>query len=258
MTNAERAPSLVDATDDSPQSMKRVAVASFIGTVIEFYDFGIYGTAAALVFPHVFFPALGPAAGAVASFATFGVAFGARPFGSLLFGHFGDRLGRKRTLIATLLLMGVATLLVGLMPTADRIGAWAPLLIVVLRILQGLAAGGEFAGAVLFASENAPKAKRGFWAMFPSFGGGGAILLANGVFFLTSASMSDKALVDWGWRIPFIGSIILVAVGLWVRLKTEETPSSSTRSRAPVPTDSPSSRRSRVSRGRSYSPPAPR
>jgi MFS family permease len=225
MTNAEKARSSVaDDTGGDSRRMRRVAVASFIGTVIEFYDFGIYGTAAALVFPHVFFPALGPAAGAVASFATFGVAFGARPFGSILFGHFGDRLGRKRTLIATMLLMGVATLLVGLMPTANQIGVWAPILIVVLRILQGLAAGGEFAGAVLFASEHAPKESRGFWAMFPSFGGGGAILLANGTFFLTSASMSNKDLVDWGWRIPFLCSIVLVVVGLWVRLQTEETP----------------------------------
>jgi len=204
--------------------MRRVAFASFIGTVVEFYDFTMYGIAAALVFPHIFFPALGPVAGTVASFATFGVAFVARPFGSVLFGHFGDRLGRKRTLIATLLLMGTATILVGLMPTASSIGVAAPVCIVVLRILQGLAAGGEWAGAVLFAAENAPKARRGFWAMFPGFGGGAATVLSNGTFFLVSLGVSAATFISWGWRIPFLSSILLVAIGLWVRLKIDETP----------------------------------
>ncbi|MFB4426343.1 MFS transporter [Streptomyces sp. QL37] len=208
----------------SPPGMGRVATASFIGTVIEFYDFGIYGTAAALVFPEVFFPALGPAAGITASFAALGVAFVARPFGSLLFGHFGDRLGRKKTLIATMLLMGVSTILVGCMPTADQIGVAAPVLIVVLRVLQGLAAGGEFAGAVLFSSEHAPKGKRGFWAMFPNFGGGGAITLANLTFLLTTVFMSDETFLSWGWRVPFLASFLLVLVGLWIRLRIDETP----------------------------------
>jgi len=144
-----------------PAGMRRIAVASAVGTMCEFYDFNIYGTAAALVFPHIFFPALGTAAGTAASFATLGVAFVARPFGSILFGHFGDRLGRKKTLIATLLTMGIATLLVGVMPTAAQIGVAAPILVVALRILQGLAAGGEYAGGVLFGAENAPKARRG-------------------------------------------------------------------------------------------------
>ncbi|WP_327672741.1 MULTISPECIES: MFS transporter [unclassified Streptomyces] len=204
--------------------MRRVATASFIGTVIEFYDFGIYGTAAALVFPKVFFPALGEAAGITASFAALGVAFLARPFGSILFGHFGDRLGRKKTLIATMLLMGISTILVGLMPTAAQIGVVAPILIIVLRVLQGLAAGGEFAGAVLFSSEHAPKGKRGFWAMFPSLGGGGAIVLANATFFLTSILMSEDTFVSWGWRVPFLASFLLVLFGLWVRLRIAETP----------------------------------
>ncbi|MGP3756831.1 MFS transporter [Streptomyces sp. BpilaLS-43] len=207
-----------------PPGMGRVATASFIGTVIEFYDFGIYGTAAALVFPEVFFPALGQAAGVTASFAALGVAFVARPFGSLLFGHFGDRLGRKKTLIATMLLMGVSTILVGCMPTADQIGVVAPILIVVLRVLQGLAAGGEFAGAVLFSSEHAPKGKRGFWAMFPNFGGGAAITLANLTFLLTTLFMSDDTFISWGWRIPFLASFLLVLVGLWIRLRIDETP----------------------------------
>jgi MFS family permease len=204
--------------------MRRVAIASFIGTVIEFYDFGIYGTAAALVFPHLFFPALGQAAGTVASFATLGVAFVARPFGSILFGHFGDRYGRKKTLIATMLLMGTATILVGLMPTANQIGVAAPVLIITIRVLQGLAAGGEFAGAVLFSSEHAPKGKRGIWSMFPSFGGGAAIVLANATFFATSVLMSNATFIDWGWRVPFLSSFVLVLVGLWVRLRIEETP----------------------------------
>ena len=163
-----------DTSTTKPADMRRVAIAGFIGTMIEFYDFLIYATAAALVFPHVFFPALGPAAGTLASFATFGVAFVARPFGAALFGHFGDRLGRKKSLIATLLLMGIATILIGLLPTSDQIGVAAPFILVTLRIMQGLAAGGEWASAVMFTSEHAPKAKRGFWAMFPVIGGGAA------------------------------------------------------------------------------------
>ena len=228
MTHTQEPPTArpTGAVDEAspPPKMKRVAAASFIGTVIEFYDFGIYGTAAALVFPQIFFPALGPAAGTVASFAALGVAFVARPFGSIIFGHLGDRLGRKKTLIATMLLMGLSTILVGLMPTAASIGVLAPILIVVLRVLQGLAAGGEFAGAVLFSSENSPKGKRGFWAMMPSLGGGGAILLANLTFFLTSILMSSETFVSYGWRIPFLASFLLVIFGLWVRLSIEETP----------------------------------
>ncbi|OZF25699.1 MFS transporter [Rhodococcus sp. 14-2496-1d] len=206
-----------------PRRMKRIAFASFIGTLVEFYDFVIYSTAAALVFPQVFFPALGAAAGTVASFATFGVAFVARPFGSILFGHFGDRLGRKKTLIATLLLMGIATGLVGLMPTADKIGVIAPIMIVLLRVLQGLAAGGEWAGAVLFASENSPKAKRGVWAAVPLLGACAAIILANATFLVSGLSMTNETFVSWGWRIPFLASIVLVGIGLWVRLTIEET-----------------------------------
>ncbi|WP_326761716.1 MHS family MFS transporter [Streptomyces phaeochromogenes] len=204
--------------------MRRVATASFVGTVIEFYDFGIYGTAAALVFPQIFFPALGQAEGTIASFATYGVAFVARPFGSILFGHFGDRLGRKKSLIATMLLMGVATILVGCMPTATQIGVAAPIMIVMLRVLQGLAAGGEFAGAVLFSSEHAPQGKRGFWSSFANLGGGAAIILANGTFFLTAVFMSDSTFTSWGWRIPFLSSFLLVIFGLWVRLRMDETP----------------------------------
>ncbi|MEU6644087.1 MFS transporter [Saccharomonospora sp. NPDC046836] len=205
-------------------SMPRIAIASFTGSVIEFYDFFIYGIAAALVFPHIFFPALGSAAGTVASFATLGVAFVARPIGSILFGHFGDRLGRKKTLVTTLLMMGIATVLVGLMPTAGQIGVVAPICLVVLRIVQGLAAGGEWAGAVLFAAENAPREKRGFWAMFPSLGGGAALVLGNATFLLTGLGMSNETFMSWGWRIPFVASAVLIVVGLWIRLRIDETP----------------------------------
>jgi MFS family permease len=215
-----------DATDDPEPaySMRRVAWASGIGSVIEFYDFVIYGFAAALVFPTVFFPALGAAGGTVATFATLGVAFVARPFGSVLFGHFGDRVGRKKTLIVTLLLMGLATLLIGLMPTAAQIGVIAPILIVVMRILQGLAAGGEWAGAVLYASEHAPKSKRGFWAMIPAAAGASTVALAPVTFLITGWSMSDEAFLSYGWRIPFLASFLLVAVGLYIRLTMDETP----------------------------------
>lgn len=206
------------------QTNRRVAFAGLIGTMIEMFDFMIYGTAAALVFPHIFFPALGTAAGVAASFATFGVAFVARPVGGLIFGHFGDRLGRKTTLVTTLLLMGIATVLVGLMPTAEQIGVAAPLCLVLLRIVQGVAAGGEWAGATLFVAEYAPKENRGFWTMIPLLGGNIAFTLANGTFLLTGVGMSDETFLSWGWRIPFLSSIVLVAVGLWVRLKIDETP----------------------------------
>lgn len=211
------------ATTTAPK-MRKVALASFMGTVIEFYDFGIYATAAALVFAHAFFPALGQQAGTVVSYATLGVAFVARPLGSILFGHFGDRLGRKRTLIYTMSLMGLATVLIGLLPTAATIGAVAPIILVVLRIAQGVAAGGEWAGAALFTSEHAPKERRGFWAMFTNLGGAFANILALGTFLLTGLYMSDETFAAWGWRLPFLISIVLVAVGLYVRLRIEETP----------------------------------
>ncbi|WP_067584975.1 MULTISPECIES: MFS transporter [Amycolatopsis] len=204
--------------------MRRVALASFMGTVIEFYDFGIYATAAALVFAGAFFPALGEHAGSVVSYATLGVAFVARPLGSIVFGHFGDRLGRKRTLIATMSIMGLSTVVIGLLPTAATIGVVAPIALVVLRIAQGLAAGGEWAGAALFTSEHSPKGRRGFWAMFTNLGGAFANILALGTFLVTGLFMSDATFAAWGWRLPFLISIVLVLVGLYVRLRIEETP----------------------------------
>ncbi|TDV46057.1 MFS transporter [Actinophytocola oryzae] len=206
--------------------MRRIAVASCVGTTIEFYDFFIYGTAAALVFPTVFFPALGPAAGAVASFATFAVAFVARPVGAVLFGHFGDRVGRKRTLISTLLLMGIATTLIGLLPSASAIGVAAPVILVALRFTQGLAVGGEWAGASLLTAEYAPPGQRGRYATFPQIGAFLAFGMASVTFLVTGLVMgdTDAAFVDYGWRIPFVLSALLVVVGLYVRLRIEETP----------------------------------
>ena len=206
--------------------LRRVAIASCAGTTIEFYDFFIYGTAAALVFPKIFFPALGPAAGTIASFATFAVAFVARPLGAILFGHFGDRLGRKNTLIATLMLMGFATVVIGLLPGAATLGVAAPILLVALRFLQGLAVGGEWAGATLLAAEYAPPTKRGLYAVFPQLGPAFAFALSSATFLAVNLVMGDSnpAFLDWGWRIPFLLSIVLVGVGLWVRLTIEETP----------------------------------
>lgn len=206
--------------------MRRIAIASCVGTTIEFYDFFIYGTAAALVFPKVFFPALGPAAAAVASFATFAVAFVARPVGAVLFGHFGDRVGRKRTLISTLLLMGIATTLIGLLPGASTIGVAAPIILVVLRFAQGIAVGGEWAGASLLTAEYAPPGERGRYATYPQLGAFLAFGLSSVTFLVTGLLMGDKdaAFLDYGWRIPFVLSSLLIVIGLYVRLRIEETP----------------------------------
>ncbi|MBP1162698.1 metabolite-proton symporter [Rhodococcus sp. PvR044] len=207
-------------------SVRRVAIASCIGTTIEFYDFFIYGTAAALVFPKVFFPALGSTAGTVASFATFAVAFIARPVGAMLFGHYGDRIGRKKTLISTLLLMGISTLLIGLLPSASTIGVAAPLILVLLRFGQGFAVGGEWAGATLLTAEYAPPGKRGLYAMFPQLGPAIAFILSSSTFLITGAVLGDsnEAFLTWGWRVPFLFSIVLVGIGLYMRLAIEETP----------------------------------
>lgn len=209
-----------------PSTLRRVAFASGVGTTIEFYDFFIYGTAAALVFPKIFFPALGATAGTVASFATFAVAFIARPVGALFFGHFGDRIGRKRTLVVTLLVMGISTVIIGLLPGAATIGVAAPIALVVLRFAQGFAVGGEWAGAVLLTAEYAPPGKRGLYAIFPQLGAPVAFALASATFLVTSLTLgdTDQVFLDYGWRIPFLLSILLVAAGLYVRLKISETP----------------------------------
>ncbi|MCK9793017.1 MHS family MFS transporter [Isoptericola sp. 4D.3] len=207
-------------------SRGRVIVASLIGTSIEFYDFYAYATAASLVFPALFFPNQDGTTALLASFAAFGVAFVARPVGSVLFGHFGDRVGRKATLVASLLTMGVATVVIGLIPAATTPG-WAvlaPLVLVLCRFCQGLGLGGEWGGAALLATENAPAGKRAVWGTFPQLGAPIGFILANLVFIGLSQSLTEAQFTSWGWRVPFLASAVLVIVGLWVRLKLIETP----------------------------------
>ena len=201
----------------------KVAIASMVGTAIEFYDFYIYATAAALVIGPVFFPQSSGTAQMLASFLTFGIAFIARPLGSALFGHFGDRIGRKSTLVASLLLMGLSTVAIGLLPNYQSIGLWAPLLLCIFRIGQGLGLGGEWGGAALVATENAPDGKRAWFGTFPQLGAPLGLLLANGAFFAVSSSFGPEALVEWAWRIPFVASIVMVAVGLYMRLTLHES-----------------------------------
>ena len=205
-------------------SPRQVLFASLIGTAIEFFDFYIYATAAVLVFPKLFFPASDPATATLSSLATFGIAFLARPIGSALFGHFGDRIGRKATLVAALLTMGVSTVLIGLLPTYGTIGLAAPVLLSLCRLGQGLGLGGEWGGAVLLATENAPPGKRAWYGMFPQLGAPLGFLFSGGVFVLLSRWLSDEQFFTFGWRIPFLASAVLVAVGLYVRLTIGETP----------------------------------
>lgn len=220
--------------------MGRVAVASFIGTAIEFYDFYLYATAAALVINDQFFPNLGETIGRLASFSTFAVAFIARPLGSLLFGHFGDRLGRKSMLVASLLTMGVSTVAIGALPGYGSIGLLAPVLLVVLRLLQGIGLGGEWGGAALLAVEHAPGRRRGWYGMYPQLGPAIGFFLASGGFLLLTATMPQQSFNDWGWRLPFLASALLVLIGLFVRLRIVETPQfakvldEGTRSRLPL------------------------
>jgi MFS transporter, MHS family, shikimate and dehydroshikimate transport protein len=204
-------------------AIRKVALASLIGTTIEWYDFFIYGTAAALVFPALFFPEFSETAGTLAAFATFGVGFFARPVGGIVFGHFGDRIGRKTMLVLTLTIMGVATTLIGLLPTYAAIGVAAPLLLVVLRFCQGLGVGGEWGGAVLMAVEHSPAEKRGFFGSWPQMGVPAGLILSN-LSFLAVASLPEEQFTAWGWRIPFLLSIALVAVGLFIRLRIMESP----------------------------------
>jgi len=214
-------------------------VASFIGTTIEWYDFFIYTTAAALIFPQLFFPSFEPLAGTLASFATYAVGFLARPLGGVIFGHYGDKIGRKAMLVTTLLIMGIATFLVGLLPTYETIGIWAPILLVVLRLLQGLGLGGEWGGAVLMAVEHSPDDKRGLNGSWPQMGVPAGLVLGTGAFAAVSA-ISGDAFVTWGWRVPFLLSILLIALGLYIRLAIYESPAfsrvreSGTEARMPI------------------------
>lgn len=205
-------------------SPTRVATASFIGTAIEFYDFYVYATAAALVIGPVFFPQGQATAQMLSAFITFGIAFVARPIGSALFGHFGDRVGRKSTLVASLLLMGICTTLIGVLPGHSSIGNWAPVLLCLLRFGQGLGLGGEWGGAALLATENAPPGKRAWYGMFPQLGPSIGFLAANGLFLSLALGLSDEQFRAWGWRLPFLLSAVLVVLGLYVRLKLAETP----------------------------------
>ncbi|MFE6618591.1 MFS transporter [Streptomyces sp. NPDC057740] len=205
-------------------SMLRLAAASLAGTAIEFYDFFVYGTAAALVLGPLFFPTFSPVAGTLAAFATFGVGFVARPLGSVLFGHIGDRRGRRPVLVASLLLTGASTVAVGCVPTYDTIGVTAPLLLLVLRFLQGLGLGGEWAGAVLLTVEHAPAGRRGLWSSFPQVGPALGFLLANGVVLGLSATLSEAQFAAWGWRVPFWAAGVLALIGLWLRSSLAESP----------------------------------
>lgn len=202
----------------------KVLFASLIGTTIEYFDFYIFGTAAVLVFPKLFFPSSDPTTATLQSLATFGLAFVARPIGSALFGHFGDRIGRKATLVAALLTMGLSTVLIGLLPSFASIGIAAPLLLAVLRFGQGLGLGGEWGGAILLATENAPPGKRAWYGMFPQLGAPVGFLLSGSAFLLLTTQLPESEFLDWGWRIPFVSSALLVLVGLYVRLNITETP----------------------------------
>ncbi|MFC4585143.1 MFS transporter [Sphaerisporangium corydalis] len=210
-------------TMDRRSQVRRAALASVVGTAIEWYDFFLYGTAAAIVFPQVFFPESSEYAGTLSSFATYAVGFAARPVGAAIFGHWGDRIGRKATLIVTLVLMGVSSALIGVLPGTASIGVAAPILLVLLRILQGIAVGGEWSGSVLLSMEWGDQRRRGLMASWPQTGVPIGLILGTGMMSLLATSGGDT-FVEWGWRVPFLASVVLVAVGLWVRLRVMETP----------------------------------
>jgi len=220
--------------------VRRVIIASLIGTSLEWYDFFIYGTAAALVFNKLFFPSFEPLVGTLLAFATYAVGFIARPVGGVIFGHYGDKLGRKKVLVVTLLLMGIATFAIGLLPTHESIGVWAPILLVSLRFLQGLGLGGEWGGAVLMTLESGHATRRGLNASWPQVGVPIGLLLANGVLSLMGSLTSESAFLSWGWRVPFLLSGVLVLVGLWIRITIAESPlftevvAGDTKAKAPI------------------------
>jgi MHS family shikimate/dehydroshikimate transporter-like MFS transporter len=217
MTEAARHPRGTDP-------IRPVILASFIGTTIEWYDFFLYGTAAALVFNKLFFPTLDPLAGTLSAYGTFAVGFVARPVGGAIFGHYGDRLGRKAMLVWSLMIMGVATALIGFLPTYATIGVWAPVLLVAVRFVQGIGIGGEWGGAVLMAVEHSREGKRGLHGSWPQMGVPAGLLLSTGVFAFFSSRLSEAEFLAWGWRVPFLLSTLLIAIGLFVRLRLLETP----------------------------------
>ena len=203
--------------------LRRVVLASLIGTTVEWYDFFLYGSAAALIFNKLFFPELDPLSGTLAAFATYALGFFARPVGGIVFGHFGDRIGRKRLLMLSLVLMGLATAAIGLLPTYKQIGVWAPIALTALRLIQGFAVGGEWGGAVLLAAEHGDARRRGFWASWPQAGVPAGNLLAAGILAILATNQSDADFVAWGWRIPFLLSLILVVIGWWIRSSVAES-----------------------------------
>ncbi len=212
------------AIKNDPKEVRRVVSASLIGATIEWYDFFLYGVVAGIVFNKLYFPSSDPLVSTMLAYGTFAVGFLSRPLGGVIFGHFGDKLGRKSMLVMTLMIMGVATVLIGLVPTYDQIGIWAPILLLILRIAQGIGLGGEWGGAVLMAFEYAPKEKRGFYASIPQIGLALGLCLASGVVAGLSSMLSDEQFLSWGWRIAFILSFLLVAVGMYIRLNVMETP----------------------------------
>src|SRR3954469_22764767 len=215
---------MTGATDEwQPSALRRVVLASLIGTTIEWYDFFLYGSAAALVFNKLFFPEYDPLTGTLLAFATYALGFVARPVGGIVFGHYGDRIGRKRLLMLSLVLMGIATTLIGLLPTYASIGVWAPAALIFLRLVQGFAVGGEWGGAVLLAAEHGDAARRGFWASWPQAGVAAGFLLSAGMLALMSALGDDSAFTAWGWRVPFLMSALLVVVGWYIRNRVAES-----------------------------------
>ena len=211
-------------TDEEKTPLRRVVMASLIGTTVEWYDFFLYGSAAALVFNKLFFPEFDPLTGTLLAFATYALGFVARPVGGIVFGHYGDRIGRKRLLMLSLILMGVATVLIGLLPTYAQIGIWAPLALIGLRLVQGFAVGGEWGGAVLMAAEHGDAARRGFWASWPQAGVPAGNLLAAAVLAIMAAVQTEADFLTWGWRVPFVLSALLVVVGWYIRNRVAESP----------------------------------
>ncbi|MBB6345547.1 MFS transporter [Nonomuraea muscovyensis] len=218
--------------------LRRAVTSSFLGSVIEYYDFLLYATASALVFGKIFFTDLSPLAATVASLGTFATGYLARPLGGIIFGHFGDRLGRKRMLVLTMVLMGAASFLIGLLPTYEQVGSLAPIALVVLRVVQGIAVGGEWGGAVLMSAEHAT-GRRGLWASFTNAGAPFGMLLSTAALNGSAALMTEQAFLSWGWRVPFLISLVLLAIGLFVRARVEETPVFATATRSPVPRSAP-------------------